>query len=111
VRQRIFGTSKARIGLHLTDFSRFLVPALGCFLLVLGTLSTRMNERHAFPAGPTNGLLPYSGAQNGRLVLAQSVNHSGVNAVPAKRVEWSIGLARPTGIGAALISYTNKLIQ
>jgi hypothetical protein len=111
LRSRIFGKQAEAIRFHLPDFSRLLAPVFACFVLVMATLSTRMHEHDAFRRAATNDLLPGFDRQNNQLVLAQSINHSGVNAVPVKRMEWNFGAARPVAIGAALVSYTNKLIQ
>jgi len=86
---------------RFADFSRWLVPVLGCFLLVLASFSNHsaLHERIYF-AG-TNLVCP--------------ADHSDVNNVPARRLESNFAaapkiLATP-GLGAFLISYTNKLIQ
>jgi hypothetical protein len=44
LRARIFGATAGGSGAAqaLSDFSRWLVPAAGCFLLAVGTLSQRM---------------------------------------------------------------------
>jgi hypothetical protein len=83
----------------LGDFSRWLVPAFGCFALVVGSLSDR------FPN------LPPAGAADVDVVMAQAVRLSEKNALPVTRMERSLtsSLAQPASHN--LISYTNKLMQ
>jgi hypothetical protein len=91
---------------------RWLVPALGCFLLVAATLSTR-NPAHE-PARPygTNFTLAQANSEEARLIFAQHPDHSDINAVPERHFEWSVGIPviKPS-VAAQIISYTNKLIQ
>jgi hypothetical protein len=103
---------RARIG--FADLSRWFVPAFGCFLLVVGTLSGRYPAHGAFPLGHTNVLLSDNSPGYNDLVLASHSDHSDINSLPAR-----IRLAASNGVSAGLSeqltpfpsSYTNKLIQ
>jgi hypothetical protein len=97
---------------HLRDLSRWLVPAFGCFLLVMTHLSTHlpgrysahMNEDAALSMGNELSMATLPGAQH----------HSGVNSYPARSYEVSFGARSSTAaLNAAsiLFSYTNKLIN
>jgi hypothetical protein len=116
VRTRIFGAASAlepaaagpRI--RLADFTRWVVPAFGCFLLVVGTLSSRYPAQRGLQLSATNFL----GAENGftEMVIASGTEHCDKNSLPAGRLEWSFGGRSNTGhLGAVPVSYTNTIIQ
>lgn len=114
LRERIFRLPPREVAasFDFRDVTRWIVPACGCFLLVLATLSNHLPHRYAVQLAATNLVIPPLMEESGPVVMPVSSGHSGVNAVPAKKLEWNFG-ARPaaTGIGAFLISYTNKLIR
>lgn len=115
LRARIFGVqAPVQIPVQaaartLGDFSRWLVPAFGCFLLVVGGLSQRVSDPLGGSA-ETNWLGAQSGG-NSRIMLAQSRQHSEINAIPATRMERSIGRAELAQPGRTATSHTNQLIQ
>ncbi len=90
----------------LGDFSRWLVPACGCFLLVVGTLSQRA-PYFATAGTDTN----YSGLQGGgRILLAEMREHSEKNAIPATRLEQRLaGSILPQNENPSLDLQTNHL--
>ena len=115
LRARIFATEQSvgAIAFDLRELTRWLVPAFGCFLLVLGSLSHHWNPRYAVDLASTNLVLPSLDEEHPSVLPPPSAHkHSGVNGVPAKTLEWNY---RPhsavTSMGTILISYTNKLIQ
>ena len=78
--------------------------------MVVGGLSQRMSDHPGF-TGETN-FLGVQGGGNSRIILAQGRQHSEINAIPAARMERSLGtsqLAQPEN--PTFTSYTNKLIQ
>lgn len=76
------------------------MPALGCFMLVSATLSTRYPSHEGHLSG-TNFAL-----------AALPADHSDINAVPTRRLELSLVTPSITpSLGSILVSYTNKLIQ
>ena len=114
--QRIFGHApQSDLAFHFRDLSRWLVPAAGCFLLVMGSLSTHFPTRYAVEMAEHYELPPLT--EEGALfaALPGAQHHSGVNSYPAKQLEWSLPGRASTAVmmnaGSILISYTNKLIQ
>jgi hypothetical protein len=108
LRARVFGRGALirSAALALSEFSRWVVPAFGCFVLVVGGLS-RGPARVALEGEASSW-----SAGRERIMLAEARQHSEINAVPVTRMEQRIGMAlfqEPSG--ASLISYTNKLIQ
>lgn len=119
LRARIFGAApeaQAAATFDLRDLTRWIVPAFGCFLLVLATLSNHLPPQYALQLSATNFVFPALTEETTSVVMPGSYDHnSGVNAIPAKKFELNFG-SRPaltslTGLGSILISYTNKLIQ
>ena len=115
VHQRIFGRApESDIAFHLRDLSRWLVPAFGCFLLVIGSLSTHLPARYSLRS-EKDFILPPLSEESSMAMLPGAKNHSGVNCYPAKRFELNFGTrvstAAATSATSLLISYTNKLIQ
>jgi hypothetical protein len=113
LRARIFGApaSAAAPRIRFADFSQWLVPVFGCFLLVIGTLSSRYPAHENYSALPTN-ILDGSPAYSST-VLAARADHSDKNNVPASHLEWSFGSQTSTTAypGAVQVSYTNKIIS
>src|SRR5262245_47910711 len=94
LRQRIFGVPPraATPPIRFADFTQWLVPVFGCFLLVVGTLSSRYPSHEAFPlAAATNMLLSENSAAYNEAVIAASADHSDKNSLPVPRLEWSFG--------------------
>ncbi|HEV8542476.1 MAG TPA: hypothetical protein VGR78_08790 [Verrucomicrobiae bacterium] len=85
---------------RFADLSRWLVPVLGCFLLVLASFSNHSALHEPMYFAGTNLMFP--------------ADHSDINSVPARHLESNFAvpklLASP-GASALLSSYTNKLIQ
>ena len=98
----------------LRDLTRWIVPAFGCFLLALATLSNHVQPHYALRLSATNYALPPLTGESGSVMMPAEYDHnSGVNAIPAREFE-VIFASRPaltsiTGLGTLLISYTNKL--
>lgn len=113
---RIFGVKTppaTALAFDLRELTRWFVPAFGCFLLVLATLSDHMGNPSLHRAAHL--LLPPLGSEGGTTALPDAIGHSGINTVPATKFERSFE-ARPATnpigtVSAFLISYTNKLIQ
>jgi hypothetical protein len=96
---------------RLADFTQWLVPVFGCFLLMIATLSNRY-PIHDVSMSATNMLLSENAA-----AYAGSIEHSEKNALPSAHVEWTFG-NRPSATSAATsysgtvpVSYTNTIIQ
>jgi hypothetical protein len=101
-------------GFDLRELTRWIVPAFGCFLLVMATLSPHIQTRTSFHLAATNFVLPSLMDDSSAMAVPPSIDRggSGVNGVPVKTLEWSFGgPQRAAAIGTLLISYTNKLIQ
>ena len=111
LRARLFGKpALARDAVRtVSDFSRWLVPAFGCFVLVMGGLSQRFTGEHAFQR-ETNVLGPAAGSS--RFMLAEARVHSEINAVPVKHLHYSFvsNITQPASPGPDF-SFTNRLIQ
>jgi len=110
LRERIFGAaSRAATApaapFRFADITQWLVPAFGCFLLMIGTLSSRY-PAHDVSLIATNMLLSENSA-----AYAGSIEHSEKNSLPAAHVEWTFG-TRPSATSYnGTVSYTNKIIQ
>ena len=111
---RIFGqAAESDLVFHLRDLSRWVVPAFGCFLLVLGSLSNHLPGRFPFNLDRERFELPPL-SEESAVALLPGVNHSGVNCYPARSMEFNFaprGATVITAASSALISYTNKLMQ
>lgn len=110
LRQRIFGATStaaaADTPFRFADITQWLVPAFGCFLLMIGTLSSRY-PAHDVSLTATNMLLSDNAA-----AYAGSVEHSEKNSLPAAHVEWTFGnRSSATSYNGTTVSYTNKIIQ
>ena len=114
--QRLFAKTAAGKsgdeGMRLGDFCRWLVPAVGCFILVVSSLSARFPQAdyHAFAS--TNFLLPVSVQESPVEVslLPQARARYEQNSVPVTTVELRFAptsrVAQPGGFPK-----TNALIQ
>jgi hypothetical protein len=110
LRERIFGAASQAITspsapFRFADFTQWLVPVFGCFLLMIGTLSSRY-PAHDVSIIATNMLLSENTA-----AYAGSIEHSEKNALPAAHVEWTFGNRPSTTSYSGAVSYTNKIIQ
>jgi hypothetical protein len=103
----------AAIGFDLRELTRWIVPAFGCFLLVMASLSSHLHPRYAVDLASTNFVLPSLTEEGtGQFPQSSSTKHSVMNSIPAKTLEWNFGpRTAATSMGTILISYTNKLIQ
>jgi hypothetical protein len=113
VYRRIFGAEReGEVDFGLRDFSRWLVPAFGCFLLLVANLSTHLPGRNSLQLAATN--LPSFSEHVSMATLPGAEQHSEVNSYPAREYEWSFAARHSTAAmaaGSILVSYTNKLIQ
>lgn len=114
LRARIFSKPPApaieAVAETVRSFSRWLVPAFGCFLLVAGGLAQRPDDHIIFADGAE--LLGVHNGGNSRVMLAETRQHCEKNAIPAKLLEYHLGARELTQpVSAPLTSYTNQLIQ
>jgi hypothetical protein len=114
VRETLFGerlvSTEAIAGLRLGELLRWLVPVLGCFLLVIVSLSPRPNQvRYA-------GIVATNNAR-GMLAVEESIRSHGSindpnteqNAIPHATLEWTFG-PRSSSSMVSLINFkTNTL--
>lgn len=93
---------------RLPEFWRWAVPALGCFLLVVSSLSTRMPQPGFAHLAATN-FLPFSEAADSASYL-EPRHYCAQNRVPLATFVLSFA---PEQAGPELYStrYTNALIQ
>ena len=115
LRARIFGADSqaaAAVSLDLRELTRWIVPAFGCLLLVMASLSSHWQPRYGLELAETNFVMP-SLTDDGPAQFPQSsTKHSVMNSIPAKTLEWNFGPATAaTSVGSILISYTNRLIR
>jgi hypothetical protein len=116
LRARIFGSETQTSGVvafDLRELTRWIVPAMGCFLLVLGSLSSHLQPHYGIDLAATNFVLPsLDDDAVASVPPSSSTKHSVMNSIPAKTVEWNFGpKTAATTMGTILISYTNKLIS
>ena len=115
VYRRIFAKElEHEVAFGFRDLSRWLVPAFGCFLLVMANLSAHLPGRYSLQLATTNFAVPPLSEQSSIATLPGAQQHSGVNSFPAREYEFSFA-ARPSTAGmtagSILVSYTNSLIQ
>jgi len=112
---RIFAREEMEESVRLFNFgdaSRWFVPALGCFLLVMSSLSMKFQDSNVLQLAATNMLVSSSSNEDARVMYYSKQEHSDKNSIPYKRLEYSFGKKQGLpGIGSFLISYTNRLIQ
>jgi hypothetical protein len=109
LRARLFGQpARAQAAVHtIGAFSRWLVPAFGCFLLVAGGISQRSPDARRVT---DIDFLAQSGG-NDRIMLAEARQHSEINAVPVKHMQYSFGSNLSQPVHSAPAGHTNHLIQ
>lgn len=115
--RRIFARPTLRERLAVfngAEVTRWLVPAMGCFLLMLATLTPRQPASPAYPMAETNGgMLAAVSSSNGvpvsRAAYAVADYQSELNNIPSRlRLTFgSAGLSLPP---AAFLA-TNSLIR
>ncbi len=115
LRARIFATQPSvpsTIAFDLRDLTRWIVPAVGCFMLAMGSLSDRWHVRTSMDADSAQFVLPSLHEESAGQFPPSSTEHSVMNNIPTKTLEWSIGpRTATTSMGTILIAYTNKLIR
>ena len=115
LRARIFRAepqSAAAISFDFRELTRWIVPAFGCFLLVMASLSSHLHPRYGIELAETNFVFPSLTDDSSGVMPASPTEHSMMNNIPAKTLEWSFGpRSAATSVGTILISYTNKLIR
>ena len=100
------------LGVNWNDLWRWLVPALGCFMLVVSSFSGRISAPHLAQLAATNFPQPLGreGAPPQAAYLAQSGFACEMNSVPVKKLEIRFGSeSNRTGYESARL--TNALIQ
>jgi hypothetical protein len=116
LRARIFCTEPEVVpsaAFDLRELTRWLVPAFGCFMLVMASLSTHLQPHYGMELAATNFVLPSLEEEGAAaMVPPTSTKHSMMNCIPAKTFEWTFAQASSaTSVSTLLISYTNKLIK
>ncbi|HUS34423.1 MAG TPA: hypothetical protein VM680_03630 [Verrucomicrobiae bacterium] len=108
LRARIFATETqpvefCRAPLDWADFTRWLVPALGCFVVFAGmALDPSMQATGAF-ATPSTHQVAYS-------IEAERTGWGGAkNTVPAKNLEWTVAQPSRSSSDSFVGSDTNSL--
>ena len=98
--------------MRLTDLIRWMVPALGCLLLVISSLSTRLPYAHLQGFGATNLALSLVGQESPAEMafLPQSRGGCEQNTIPVKTLELRFAPAT-VAAEAATRPTTNALIQ
>jgi hypothetical protein len=89
----------------LADFSRWLVPVVGCFLVAMASLGTRTAPQALVRS--TNDLFPESNKSSYAAYVGANVFHSEMNSVPVTRVEWNFGSAAKSSARSVLQLTTN----
>jgi len=104
LRSRIFAAEPAGTAalaeqpFDLTALMRWLVPAVGCFVMATATLSHR-------------DLPVVSQTLEGEMAFAQATRHTSMNNVPATTVEWTFGRASSSNNDSFVRTVTNTLIK
>jgi len=83
------GREEISFGEALQSAWRILIPVMGCFLMVVGSLTPR--QSHFSSLDSTNSLLAAGGHQLVRSFIPASPGHSAQNAPPKTAVEWTFG--------------------
>src|SRR5688500_14776917 len=87
LRARIFSSAAqpaAAIGFDLHELTRWIVPAFGCFLLVMGSLSSHLHPRYGVELAETNFVMPSLTDEGPAQFPQSSTKHSVMNSIPAK---------------------------
>lgn len=103
LRRKLFGAEASAAGdlvAGISAWSRWAVPALGCFLLASATLTSHLP--HARLAGFQP---PMSASYFG------SASHSEMNNIPRATLEWNFGPRAATSVLANILEQTNRLIR
>lgn len=103
LRRKLFGTENLAAGdlvAEISAWSRWAVPALGCFLLASATLTSHL------PHGRLGGFQPPLSAS-----YFGSASHSEMNNIPRATLEWSFGPHAATSVLANILEQTNRLIR
>jgi hypothetical protein len=108
LRSRIFAPEPAAakfagpmFAFDLATWSRWFVPAVGCFLMATATLSHP--EMHAMPTGES-----LAGQQ---LAFETASRHTAMNNVPVTNVEWTFGRASSSNNDSFVRTETNTLTK
>jgi hypothetical protein len=108
LRSRIFATEPAaaevlRAPLDWASFTRWLVPALGCFVVFAGMALDPSTQVHGSFATPTSHQIAYS-------IEAGRTGWGGdKNTIPAKNLEWTVGQPSRSSSHSFVGSGTNSL--
>lgn len=113
LRARLFGApplSQSAVR-TLGEFSRWVVPAFGCFLLVIGGLSQRLPDARMF--GLERGRADAEAGSKSRFMFAEARQHSEINAIPVKHLQYSLGsnLAQPAQPASGFTSTNHSIPQ
>jgi hypothetical protein len=106
LRSRIFAVESAR-ATALTEqpfdvaaLMRWLVPAVGCFVMATATLSH--SDSPAVATGVVIGQ---------EMAFAQATRHTSMNNVPATTVEWTFGRASSSNNDSFVRTVTNTFFK
>jgi len=108
VRQSVFGERVVRnesvMGFRLSEFLRWLVPVMGCFLLVVVSLSPRPNHAN----DNTDAKLAFNDP-NTDAKLAFNDPNTEQNALPHTTFEWTFGARSSSSMASFTDFKTNTL--
>src|SRR4051812_30742800 len=92
LKSRIFGregVESAARSFHLGEATRWLVPAFGCFLLVMSSLSTKLQESSTAQFAGANLMMASSTNERAaEMFYSKSQEHSEKNSIPCTKVEY-----------------------
>jgi hypothetical protein len=84
---RIFGIEPepaAAISFDLRELTRWIVPAFGCFLLVMASLSSNFHPRYGIELAETNFVLRSLTEEGSPHLPPSATEHSLMNNIPAR---------------------------
>jgi hypothetical protein len=90
----------ARERFDVAALTRWLAPALGCFILATATLVQPDAPARAASLGPVEGR---------EMAFSIATGHSGHNNIPATAVEWTFGRHSASNSDSFVGSETNQL--
>ena len=107
LRSRIFaaepaGAAQAEQPFEWAALVRWVVPAMGCFVLATASLT------HPDMPEPSASLEPLSGKQ---LAFSKAAGHTSMNNVPVTSVEWTFGRPSSSNNDSFVRTETNTLIK
>lgn len=110
---RVFGAARQatpELGLNAGEFWRWMIPALGCLMLVASTLTSKLPDGQ-FSLAQTNAAFLLNSPDASPQFLRAEVSHSEINSLPITSVERSLGQRPESGVVSFVRHHPTNLIR